>query len=232
LQSDTRLRWTRWRTPFLARHDLPDLFYPLPARLDCDLGPGLLARLVQRRASEFTAGWQTLEPALMALVAAAAIEIRSDDQPPLSPAFVPGSVDLTREIVTIQRRPHLLAAFAPVRGGLRVASFRPLDERALQLIAALTHPAGPDGLVSMRPSHFELAKDASAGYGQMAAAHEGRSYLSYWEHGLGLDQERHRIEPWWVQRDLMPLPQAHLRTEMRLFARYPQPPALKVTRQT
>lgn len=118
-----------------------------------------------------------------------------------------GLVDLTREIVTIQRGGYLIAAIQNAGNGrLMVSVYRPLDSKSTNYLISLALNPAADGTVCMRPNNWEYALDCSAGAGNMYAADEGNSYLSYWEFGLGIGGDGcSRIEDWYSQRDVEPI---------------------------
>jgi hypothetical protein len=74
------------------------------------------------------------------------------------------------------------------------------------MLAACAQRTGPDGGVCLRLNAWECTLDQSAGMGQVYASIEGRSYLSYWEYGLGAAEGGGIIVPWHEQRTLEPLP--------------------------
>jgi hypothetical protein len=106
-------------------------------------------------------------------------------------------VDLSREVVTVQRGDHLVAALADRGDGwLSASHYRALDAKAARYLTGLRGKPAPDGTVAMRPSAFEYAKDCSAGWGNWYAFDRGESHLSYWNHGVGLDKDRIPVQGW------------------------------------
>lgn len=217
---------------YRERHGIPDAYVPASLPLAADLPPDALLRLVQEHAASWP-GWQTLEPLWDRLIA------RLDRDAPPDPvldveganwSLRVGPVDLGRGIVTLQRSGHLLAAVAPRPDGrLAATAYRPLDARALRMLTGIGVRPAPDGTVAMRPNNWEYALDQSAGMGQAYASERGVTYLSYWEFGLGVSHDGTEVENWHAQRSLIPRPASSVAAELRAFARWPEPPALKLS---
>jgi len=219
----------RLRAAALARYGLPDITYPLAfEQLQQAIVDGgelpfaeMLCALQTQAAT--AADWEALEPALDRLAellspedARDLVTVAGDDW-----WLELGAVDLDACIVTIQREDRLLAAIAPrADGRLRVAVYRPLDGKAIGALIGLGRVPDPEHGVSMGRDNWGYALDASAGMGQWYAADVGRSYLSYWEQGLGVAQDGSLVEPWRAQRGLLPRPAGRVATELGIQYAY------------
>ncbi|MEY4761084.1 MAG: hypothetical protein RLZZ200_940 [Pseudomonadota bacterium] len=118
-----------------------------------------------------------------------------------------GPVDLDGEIVAIQRREQLIAALSPrADGRLRVASFRPLDRRAVLIIRSLAARPQFGGFLKERRTNWDYALDCSALVASHHSVDTGVSYLAYWRTGLGIDGEGHFVPAWRPQKDLLARP--------------------------
>ena len=116
-------------------------------------------------------------------------------------------IDLESEIVTIQKGGFLIAAIEPRPDGrLRVASYRPMDGKAIGYLIGLGAVPGPDETVCMRDNNWEYAKDCSAGIGNMYSDTAGESYPSYWEYGIGLDSTGSSVGEWRTFQHQRPVP--------------------------
>ena len=191
----------RLKPEALARYGLPDIFYPVPVDLigevmdnSGELPFAELLYALQLHSAPGTAEWEKLEPGLARLA-----ELLTPDDERANVAAAAdewwleiGPVDLDGPIVTIQRRDKLIAAISSREDGrLRAATYRPLDAKSASTLVNLgQRPRPEDGTVCMRPSNWEYALDCSAGTGQYYAFERGEAYLTYWEHGLGLRQDR------------------------------------------
>jgi hypothetical protein len=160
----------------------------------------------EREPSEATSyEWQGLEPAMARLAelmvpekSRAVVTAAGDDW-----WLEIGPVDLSSEIVTIQRQDYLIAALAPrTDGALRVATFRPLDGKSAGYLTALGQVPHPEGGVCFRENNWEYALDCSAGTGNLYASIEGAAHLSYWESGLGIQSEGTESPVWRSQLGL------------------------------
>ena len=87
-----------------------------------------------------------------------------------------GPVDLSAELITIQRQDHLVAAMTRREDGrLRVAVYRPLDAGSASSLNALGLNPRPEGGVATGDNNWEYALDASASsFRQMMAADAGQ----------------------------------------------------------
>jgi len=116
-------------------------------------------------------------------------------------------VDLSAEIVTIQRQKKLLAAMQPLDDGrLKVSIYRPLDAKACQYLVSLGGKPHPEHGINMRENNWEYALDSSATMGNMYASERGESYLSYWQYGIGLSSDKSPVSGWIDMRTLKPIP--------------------------
>lgn len=216
---------------FRRRHGIPDAYVPVLLPLAATLPPDALLRQIQDHAVAWS-GWQAMEPLWERLITRLAKTEPADPTLEVEThAWVVrlGPVDLDKPIITLQRQGHLIAALAPrSEGGLTAAIFRPLDGRALNFLTGLSVRPDPDGSVAMRPNNWEYALDQSAGMGQAYAAHEGITYLSLWEHGLGVSNDGRQVEEWHAQRTLTPRPPREVAAELRAFVRWPTPPRLRL----
>jgi len=209
----------------LQRYQLPDISYRIPkSEVDqllagsMDLPFKVMLEGLQEKSENLKKGWKQLEPAIETLS-----EI-------LAPTHIPeiasvvgenwwlelGPVDLSDELVTIQRENHLIAAMTRRKDGrLRLAVYRPLDAGSVYTLATIGVNPHPDGTVAMRDNNWEYALDASASsIGQMMAAEAGRSYKSYWEKGLGISQDGSEIPEWLQQRELRCRPNHQVAVEL------------------
>lgn len=163
-------------------------------------------RAEQNHNTEKTYQWQELEPAMSRLVQLLVPEVSREVVTAAGDDWwlEIGPVDLTGELVTIQRQDFLIAALTPRKDGtLRVATFRPLDGKSARCLTALGKVPHPEGGVCLRENNWEYALDCSAGTGNLYAASAGAAYLSYWESGLGIQRDGSELPGW---RDQLRLP--------------------------
>lgn len=196
---------------FLEQYDLPDILYPIPTSRFEEIAKNgeipfnLLLYFLQeygRSSSE----WQNIETAIHNITLVLApienpsfININGDNW-----FIVCGEVDLTQEIVTIQRGDHLIAAIRPLPDArLIFSAYRPLDSKSAEYLIGLSAIPDPDHGICMRENNWEYALDCSAGMGNMYASERGEAYLSYWQYGLGLNNNKDVIEGWYNQRSLL-----------------------------
>ena len=160
----------------------------------------------QNHNTEKSYQWQELEPAMSRLVQLLVPEVSREVVTAAGDDWwlEIGPVDLTGELVTIQRQDFLIAALTPRKDGtLRVAAFRPLDGKSARCLTALGKVPHPEGGVCLRENNWEYALDCSAGTGNLYAASAGAAYLSYWESGLGIQRDGSERPGW---RDQLRLP--------------------------
>ena len=196
----------------LSKYNLPDILYPMSVDTfeaiisgDGDWPFASMLFHLQQRSGEGDADWRELEPAMDRLA-----QILSPDDPrPVLTAegddwwVELGPVDLRSKIVTIQRGESLIAAISPLTNGrLRVSTFRPLDAKSARYIMQGAYKSHPDHGVYMGENNWEYALDCSAGNGNFYAFERGESYLSYWEHGIGLIADRTIDHHWFAMRHL------------------------------
>jgi hypothetical protein len=215
----------RLKASTLERYGLPDIEYPVPQGLleqvianGGDFPLELLLHGLQQRYQDGKTDWQQAEPAMAKL---AELLTPPDD---LREAVIAqgddwwleiGPVDLTGQLVTIQRGEHLVAAIAGrADGRLRVAVFRPLDGKSAGYLTGLSHIPHPEYGVNMRQNNWEYALDCSHGMGNVYAANGGEAYLSYWESGLGLSRDGTVLPVWHSQRSLTPRLPAQVAMEL------------------
>jgi hypothetical protein len=201
----------RLKPDTLRRLQLPDIPYPIPLSyfqfIAFDRGQlpyAVLLYGLQEAMASPSYDWRVAEEPASILTDL----ICGDQHDDLASAsghywwFDIGPVDLTQEIVTVQRRDSLIVAMQPQTDGrLRVASYRPIDAKTAKYLTELSLIPLPDTGVCMRENNWEYALDCSAGTGNAYADTAGESYLSYWKHGLGLDHDKQPIDLWWAQRD-------------------------------
>jgi len=213
-----------WSAAALAGAGLPRIDYPIPLaafpevlKRGGDVLPVQMLGWLQLFTERDLSAWTCLAPAMTAIarqLAGSYRGLRGDLEGPrwrlsLEP------VDLSREVVTVQRGAHLVAAIADRGDGwVSVSHYRALDAKAAGYLIGLGGKPEPDGTVCFRPSAFEYAKDCSAGLGNWYAADRGDSHLSYWNHGVGLGEDRIPVEGWIEQRTVTPLPWAELAIEL------------------
>ncbi len=195
----------------LTRYGLPDIAYPVPldavtsGLVDGELPFAVMLHGLQQQSREGAAAWQQLEPAMERL---AQIIAPPDDHAVVTASgdewwIEIGPVDLAQKIVTIQRGQHLVAAIGlRADGRLRVAAFRPLDGKSAEYLVGLAQTPHPEHGVCMRENNWEYALDCSAGNGNFYASQAGESYLSFWEHGIGLSSDLTVVQLWRDQKDL------------------------------
>lgn len=204
-----------WKSEMLAKFELPDLEYPVPAKSfemiasTGDVEFEDMLYWLQDYSSKHPKEWLECEPAIIRLSELIAPHEKDPDNLVVEGdnwSLLFGHVDLTREIVTIQRAGHLIAAIQNAGNGrLLVSAYRPLDSKAASYLTSLSLNPAQDGTVCMRPNNWEYALDCSAGTGNMYAAEGGESYLSYWEFGLGLCRDGSKVEEWYFQRGIEPI---------------------------
>jgi len=208
----------------LEQYDLPDILYPIPmSRFENIVKTGsfdfnLLLYFLQEY-SRSLADWQSIENAILKLSNLLAprenhsfINISGDEW-----FIVCGEVDLAKEIVTIQRGDHLIAAIRPLSDGrLIFSAYRPLDAKSADYLIGLSS-IPHDNLVFMRENNWEYALDCSAGMGNMYASERGEAYLSYWQYGLGLDSNKEIVENWYKQRLLSPLNPKYAAVQLGIY---------------
>lgn len=99
-----------------------------------------------------------------------------------------GPVDLARECIAVQRGQTLLAALSDRGDGrLRVAAWRPLDARAIALLADLALVPAANGGADEACGSWQRACAAAAAVdsGRAPPEDEGRLHALYWPDGIG-----------------------------------------------
>lgn len=205
----------KWATEALARVGMLDMEYPVPLKEFERFVAGeefqldLILFWLQDFSAHSPKEWLECEPAMLRLSELIAPPEKNSDSISIAGDnwwLQIGSVDLSQEIVTIQRGDYLLAAIQNSGDGrLTVSVYRPLDSKSAGYLTGLALNPAPDGTVCMRPNNWEYALDCSAGMGNMYAADSGASYLSYWEFGLGVCKDGSNVDVWHFQRDMVPI---------------------------
>jgi len=206
---DNRFVKISFSAEWLRQTNLPDIQYPVPINametITASGSFGLEQMLfwIQEYSEEEPDEWLDYEEAMLKI----AVRLSPYDPRPRISIFgdnwflTCGKVDLTKEIVTIQRKGILIAAIQNNGDGrLLVSSYRPLDSKAVRYLIGLANNPAPDGTVCMRPNNWEYALDNSATMGNVYASEAGESYLSYWEFGMGLSRDKTRVDAWYPQR--------------------------------
>jgi hypothetical protein len=224
-QGSSALVMLRFKGAALEQLGLPDIDYPVPSELveqalasDGELPLAEMLFGLQLHSRQGATDWQALEPAMARLAELMAPE--GDDRPLVDAAgetwwLEIGPVDLSEEIVTIQRREELVAAIAPRDDGrLRVAAYRPLDAKSAEYLIGLALRPHPEHGVCMRANNWEYARDGSFGMGNHYAYDRGEAHLSYWEKGIGYTRDGEEVPHWLAKRGLAPRTPAHVAMEL------------------
>ena len=205
----------KMKKDFYERLGLPEIPFPVPLKeieqltITGNIEFPMLLYWLQEYSASCPDKWLHLEDAIIRLAELLAPKDDRDTVPVEGDMwfFQLSTVDLEREIVTIQRQDHLLAAMQPLEDGrLIVSVYRPLDAKACSYLIALGVRPDPTHGVNMRVNNWEYALDNSATMGNMYASERGESYLSYWEHGIGLNSEKKSVPGWIDMRKLHHLP--------------------------
>ncbi len=224
----------RFKPDALARYGLPDIAYPLPVNLlaevlahDGELPLAAMLHGLQLSAGREAADWRALEPALDRLAQLLAPDDTREKVSASSDEWwlEIGPVDLGGKLVTLQRGSTLIAAIEPREDGrLRVAAYRPLDERAAALLTALSRTPHPVHGVNMRENNWEYALDCSAANGNHYSHAQGVVYLSFWEKGLGVSWDGSELAEWKDQCSAAPRRPALVATELGVHHMFSEPP--------
>lgn len=210
----------------LVRYGLPDILYPVHIDLlevvagGGDMPLAALLYGLQQRSREAGHDWKQFDVALERL---ATLVAPVDDREVISVSgdnwwLEIGPVDLDCKLVTIQRGEELIAAIIPREDGrLRVATFRPLDAKSAECLISIGLNPHPDGGVCMRENNWEYALDCSAGMGNVYAADEGKAYLSYWEFGIGIQNDGSENPIFRPYKDLISRSAALVATELGVY---------------
>lgn len=216
----------------LARYGLPNIRYPVPVDLvddrftaDRDLDLAELLLWLQQRSSEAGRGFRQYEPAMarLATLLTPAADTRESVTVMGKEWWLElGPVDLEGEVVSIQRDYELVAALGPRDDGrLCAAVFRPLDTSSAEQLLTLAQDRNYGGSVPPRASHWQHARDVSAGRQQRDAAEADRAYLSYWQHGLGTLHDQTASPVYLVDRLPTPRRPAEVATEIGIHCKGP-----------
>jgi hypothetical protein len=201
---------------WLQQAGLPDIEYPIPtAVFEEIIDSGKIIEFsqmlfwLQEYSSQTPGEWMDYEEAMLKI----AVKLAPYDPRPQIGIFgdnwflMCGRVNLAKEIITIQRRDYLIAAIQNYGDGrLLACSYRPLDSKATRYLMDLAVNPAPNGTVWTRSNNWEYALDCSARAGNVHASHLGESYLSYWEFGLGLGNDKTLLDNWYSQRASKPIP--------------------------
>ncbi len=182
---------------------------------------------LQLRAGQEDADWRALEPALDRIAhLLASDDIRETVSASSEEWWLEiGPVDLGGKLVTLQRGSTLIAAMQSREDGrLRVATYRPLEDRAASLLAALARTPHPVHGVNMRENNWEYALDCSAANGNYYSSDRGIVYLSFWEKGLGISWDGSELPEWMEQRRAVPRRPALVATELGVHHMFSDPP--------
>ncbi|MFV0277455.1 MAG: hypothetical protein ACK5HY_09765 [Parahaliea sp.] len=126
-----------------------------------------------------------------------------------------GEAVFTREVITLEREGHLLAAICPSEDArLRLAVYCPLDAHSLALLTRLAAHPHPRLGVAMRESNWALAVDTAADIEQFLAGGRGEPYLSHWSSGLGNGSARA------LREQAVPLAPRLVEAQLQIFRRY------------
>jgi hypothetical protein len=212
--SETDFVTLHWKLEILTEFGLPDIGYPIPTLMlkrlmtlpEIDFGDMLY--WIQEYSAQSRQYWRDYEPAMLRLSELLAPE----ETPEVITAegddwfLLVAPIDLTNEIVTIQRDGCLVAAMQDYGNGRLVASvYRPLDSKSARYLLSLSIKPTQDGRVCLKPNNWEYALDSSAGMGNAYAADRGEAYLSYWQFGLGIGNDDSTVDEWHSQRGLEPI---------------------------
>ncbi|MBT8037918.1 MAG: hypothetical protein KJO21_10275 [Verrucomicrobiae bacterium] len=227
MDSQNKCPEIRLKPETLEQYSLPDIGYPLSVGdFEAALSNGgdlpwavYLCRL-QERMQDGESDWKSDEVAVDRLTQL----VTPDDSREVIVAAGEewwlefGPVDLDQEIVTFQRQGELIAALAPREdGALRVAVYRPLDARSASSLIKLGQKPHPEGGVCMRENNWEYTLDASAALGCVYASEGGKSYLSYWQKGIGVEHDGTEIPEWRAKLRLQSRPASRGATEVGVY---------------
>jgi hypothetical protein len=211
----------------LASKELSSVDYPVPSNaLDGllegggEIEPPQLLVWIQQYVSDQKAPWRDYRKAMSQLLG---VCTPPDERTPIDVSgdnwsLVCGKVNLDSKLVSFSRDGEVLAvAGKNADGRVRVESFQPLDGRTLRCLINTSLLPAPDGTVCMRPNNWEYLGDNACGTGQMYAAMDGRSYMSLWEYGLGINAEHDPDPDWHSQRDAVALSAATLAVSLGMY---------------
>lgn len=214
----------RWEPEMLSKIGLPKFEYPVPKKnLEWIMAIGHIRfsdmlYWLQGYSEDFVDDWLKCETVMLSLFKLLVTEdepVKTTVEGNYWRVFL-GSVDLAKEIITIQRSGHLLAALQNDENGrLVVSAYHPLDAKSVRLLQGLFTKPAPDGTVCIRANNWEYARDQSVSIGNAYAAERNDAYLSYWK-GLGINYDGSIINEWHSQRDLEPIKAGYIAIQIQL----------------
>lgn len=179
--------------------------------------PELLLHGLQLKLSESNVDFKAIHKAIFALFNAideASLESRRESHG-YNWSVKHGKINLeTDEFVTIQRQDRLIASFRQDGAHLIMSAYEPLDSRALSLIKGICQDIDTMTKEVIAEKKLQYAAHLSTGVGQHYADQEGKSYLSYWQHGLGVSNDGSIAPNWRNQSHLSVVP--HMLIDMQL----------------
>jgi ADP-ribosylglycohydrolase len=210
----------------LQKWQLPEQEYYLPTEAlfasvseNSNMRPELLLHGMQLKLSEPNADFRLIHTAMFALFntlyeVSLETETKTEGN---NWSLKYGDIDLANdEIVTIQRQNRLLAAFRQEGPDLIMCAYEPLDDQALSKIKSICQDVDKMVNETVAEKKLQYAAHLSSGFGQMYAADAGRSYLSYWQHGLGVCNDGTLAEIWHKQAGLKSIPHMHIGTQLQV----------------
>jgi hypothetical protein len=158
---------------------------------------------LQLRAADPKADWRRMEPAMARLA-----ELLAPDDARESVTaeggdwwIEVGPLDLTGEVIALQRDDTLLAAItARADGRLRMAAWRSLDGHAIGLLLAMARSGPTPGTPDQRTA-WQCARDAATAAEQPTADAKGLTCLSWWNPGPGNGAGGGEVSGWRAQAD-------------------------------
>jgi hypothetical protein len=149
----------------LEQDGLPNIGYPVPVDLfkqiteQPGLSPGDLLSWAQLYSELDPNGWRKLDYVIGMLADSLNGDESDSDWQVEGRGWLLrfGHVDLSQEIVTLQRQGTLIAALQPSENGLLpVSAYHGLDARAVGMLTGLGQKPADDGTVSMRDNKLGL----------------------------------------------------------------------------
>ncbi|MFA3790894.1 ADP-ribosylglycohydrolase family protein [Aliiglaciecola sp. SL4] len=135
-----------------------------------------------------------------------------------------GSIDLAKdEIVTIQCRNRLVAAFTLKDSQLVMCAYEFLDDNALSMVKRICSDLDPAGRACSPEKKFKYNIDRSGKISQAYASDAGNNYISYWQYGLGKSFNGEIVENWRKLIDLTAIPSMHTGTQLQVREFFHQP---------
>jgi hypothetical protein len=209
----------------LAVLGLPDAPYPPSVTADLAQFPSgsrdwliRLLNALHEASSDGGAAWQQIEPAIARVAELLAADQAGGNTLQLTGHnwwLEIGAVDLSAQLVTVQRGDRLIAALVPREDRrLRAAVFRPLDAKSAGYLRGLAQLLDPEDGLGMGRDNWDYALDSAASNGRWYAYEAADAYLSSWQFGLGLDWERAVLPVWQAQRGLVARPAVQVAAEL------------------